>query len=37
MVKFIKKQGFMPDDLQFIGYSGYTGQNLVERYDDNDD
>ena len=36
MKKFIKKQGFKPDDTQFVGYSGYTGQNLVERYEDGD-
>ena len=36
MRKFIKKQGFKPEDTQFVGYSGYTGQNLVERYEDGD-
>ena len=30
MKKFIKKQGFKPEDTQFVGYSGYTGHNLVE-------
>ena len=36
MIKFIKKLGFKPDDIQFVGISGYTGQNLVERYEDED-
>ena len=36
MAKFIKRQGFRPNDTQFVGYNGYTGQNLVERYEDGD-
>lgn len=28
--------GYNIDDIQFIPYSGYTGQNLVEKYEDED-
>ena len=36
MKKFMLKIGFNYNDIQFVGYSGYTGQNLVERFEDED-
>ena len=36
MKKMCEKIGFNDDNIQFIGYSGYTGQNLLNRYEDED-
>ena len=36
MKKICEKIGFNDDNIQFIGYSGYTGQNILNRYEDED-
>ena len=36
MIDLCEKIGFISDNIQFIAYSGLTGQNLVNRYEDED-
>ena len=36
MINLCKKVGYNIDNIQFIAYSGYTGQNLVNRHEDED-
>ena len=33
MMKFLKKTGFKPENINPVAYSGWTGDNLVERSD----
>ena len=36
MIDLCENIGFSSDNIQFIAYSGYTGQNLVNKYEDED-
>jgi len=36
MIDLCENIGFISDNIQFIAYSGYTGQNLVNKYEDTD-
>ena len=36
MTNLCKNIGFNIDNIQFIPYSGYTGQNLINKYEDED-
>ena len=36
MINLCKNVGYNIDNIQFVAYSGYTGQNLVNRYEDED-
>ena len=37
MKTFLKKTGFKEDVIQYVAYSGFTGMNLVNRWEDNDE
>ena len=37
VTKFVKKNGFKPEDTQVVAYSGYNGHNLINRWEDNDE